>query len=210
MEQSCCGKPVLGMGDRDTGRKIAKKNIEAFESCGADVIISACPTCAETLSHTYRELFRGDPVWEKRAEAFASKVREFTSFVAEKYEQQGRLQNVNGSHKTTYHDSCHMKRGLGIFEQPRALLATAKSTSFVEMKNPDKCCGMAGAFGIKYSEISLPMLTEKIQNIKATGADTVAVACPACMMQLRGGLDQQAPEIRVRHIADILAEDIES
>ena len=103
-----------------------------------------------------------------------------------------------------------MKRGLGIFEQPRALLATAKSTSFVEMKNPDKCCGMAGAFGIKYSEISLPMLTEKIQNIKATGADTVAVACPACMMQLRGGLDQQAPEIRVRHIADILAEDIES
>ena len=69
---------------------------------------------------------------------------------------------------------------------------------------------MAGAFGVKYSEISLPILKDKVENIKATGADTVAVACPACMMQLRGGLDQQAPEIRVRHIADILAEDIES
>jgi len=76
------------------------------------------------------------------------------------------------------------------------------------MKNCDKCCGMAGAFGIKYSEISLPLLDEKISNIKDTGADTVAVACPACMMQLRGGLDQQAPNIQVKHIADILAENL--
>jgi Fe-S oxidoreductase len=76
------------------------------------------------------------------------------------------------------------------------------------MKDCDKCCGMAGAVGVKYSEISLPMLKEKVNNIKASGAATVAVACPACLMQLRGGLDQQAPDIRVRHIADILAENI--
>ena len=96
---------------------------------------------------------------------------------------------------------------MDIFEEPRELLQ-ATGRQLVEMKDADKCCGMAGAFGVKYSEISLPILQEKITNIKETGADTVAVACPACMMQLRGGMDQQAPEIRVRHIADILAEQL--
>ena len=115
---------------------------------------------------------------------------------------------TRGGEKVTYHDSCHMRRGLGVYKEPRALLAAADGVDFVEMKDCDKCCGMAGAFGVKYSEISLPMLKEKVANIKATGADTVAVGCPACMMQLRGGLDQQAPDIKVRHIADILAEGI--
>ncbi len=207
-EQSCCGKPVLGMGDRETGKKIARQNIEAFEKTEADIILCACPTCAETLHKTYRELFADDEEWSQRAERFCNKVREFTSFVAEAYKKAGRLIPSTGSHKITYHDSCHMKRGLGIYEEPRALLQAAAGTEFVEMKNCDKCCGMAGAFGVKYSEISLPILKDKIDNIKATGADTVAVACPACMMQIRGGLDQQAPEIKVQHVADILAQQL--
>ena len=207
--QNCCGKPVLGMGDRDTGCKIAKKNIEVFEAANVDVIISACPTCAETLHKTYVELFQNDPAWLARAEAMAAKVREFTSFVEAAYKKAGRLTPAKKKplSRITYHDSCHMKRGLGVFEQPRALIQAA-GYAFIEMKNCDKCCGMAGAFGIKYSEISLPLLEEKITNIKNTGADTVAVACPACMMQLRGGLDQQAPNIQVKHVADLLAENL--
>ena len=205
--QSCCGKPAIGMGDRSSGKVVAKQNIEAFEKSGADYIISACPTCAETLSHTYAEIFADEPAWLERVKKFGSKVREFTSFVAEQYAKAGRsLEPTTGGEKVTYHDSCHMRRGLGIYEEPRKLLKAAKGIDFVEMKNPDKCCGMAGAFGVKYSEISVPMLKEKIGNIKNTGATTVAVACPACMMQIGGGLDQQAPNIKVKHVADILAE----
>lgn len=207
-EQSCCGKPVLGIGDRETAKKIAQQNIEAFEKSSADIILAACPTCAETLHKTYCELFADDPIWGPRAEAFSRKVHEFTSFVADAYKRAGRLAPTAGTHKITYHDSCHIKRGLGIYKEPRALLEAADGTQFVEMENSDKCCGMAGAFGVKYSEISLPMLKEKIDHIKNTGAKTVAVACPACMMQLRGGLDQQAPDIKVKHIADILAEQL--
>lgn len=204
--QSCCGKPVLGMGDRETGKVVARQNIEAFEQCGADVIICACPTCAETLEKTYRELFADDAEWLPRVERFSSKIREFTSFVAKCYKEAGRLMPTKGTEKVTYHDSCHMRRGLGVYEEPRELLQAADGIELVEMKDCDRCCGMAGAFGVKYSEISRPILKDKVSNIKATGADTVAVACPACMMQLRGGLDQQAPNIHVRHVADILAE----
>ncbi len=204
--QSCCGKPALGMGDRESGKAVAKQNIEAFEKAGADVIISTCPTCAETLEKTYAELFQDDAEWRTRAELFGAKVREFTSFVAEQYEKAGRLKPTPGGEKITYHDSCHMRRGLGVWEQPRKLLQAAKGLEFVEMKNCDKCCGMAGAFGMKYSDISLPLLNEKLTNIKNTGATTVAVACPACMMQIGGGLDQQMPNVKIKHVADILAE----
>jgi Fe-S oxidoreductase len=65
---------------------------------------------------------------------------------------------------------------------------------------------MAGAFGVKYREISKPILHDKLENIANTGADTVAVACPSCMMQIGGGLNQQNPQVKVKHVADILAE----
>ncbi|WP_346354305.1 L-lactate dehydrogenase (quinone) large subunit LdhH [Azotosporobacter soli] len=204
--QNCCGKPVLGMGDRDTAKKIARKNIEVFEAANADVILSACPTCAETWHQTYVELFEDDPAWSQRAKAIGHKMREFTSFVAEQYAAQKRLTKTTGGTKVTYHDSCHMKRGLGIYEEPRQLLDSAKGYELVEMHNCDKCCGMAGAFGVKYTELSMPILKQKIEAIKASGAEVVAVGCPACLMQIQGGLDKQAPSIKIKHVAEILAE----
>ncbi|MPM46897.1 Lactate utilization protein A [bioreactor metagenome] len=207
-DQSCCGKPVLGMGDRETAKNIAKRNIKAFEDANVDVIISACPTCAETLHQTYSEIFADDPAMKARVEKFAHKVREFSSFVAEQYAKAGRLNKTIGGTKVTYHDSCHMKRGLGIYEEPRKLLEAAKGYEFTEMKDCDKCCGMAGAFGIKYTELSMPMLKQKITNIKDSGAEVIAVGCPACMMQIQGGLDKQAPNIKIKHVAQILAENI--
>ena len=207
-DQSCCGKPIIGMGDRETAKNVALRNIEAFEEAKPDYIISTCPTCTETWHKTYVELFADDPKWKDRVEKIAHKVREFTSFVAADYEKLGRLNPTKGNEKVTYHDSCHMRRGLGVHEQPRKLLEAAPGYEFVEMHNCDKCCGMAGAFGVKYVELSMPILKDKIKNIQESGATTVAVACPACMMQIGGGLDKQAQGIKVKHVADILAENL--
>ena len=206
MEQACCGKPILGIGDREAGKETAKKNIAAFEKTGADVILSACPTRTETLEETYMKLFENDPEWKARARAFCSKVCEFSKFVAQEYEKTGRLTPARGGEKVTYHDSCHMKRGLGIYEEPRALIDATPGVELVEMHNCDKCCGMAGSFGMKYQEVSIPMLNEKVKNIKDTGATTAVVACPACMMQIGGGLDKADTGIQTKHIADLLAE----
>ncbi|WP_196594433.1 L-lactate dehydrogenase (quinone) large subunit LdhH [Pectinatus sottacetonis] len=207
-KQNCCGKPVVGAGDLDTARKLAKQNIKAMEETNADYIVAACPTCAETLKQTYKELFASDPVWLKRAEAMSKKVVEFTVFVEKAYAKENRLKDVQGMKKITYHDSCHMKRSLGIYKEPRELLNSAAGYKFVEMHGADQCCGMAGSFGMKYADLSKQLLNRKIDNIKQSGADTVAVACPACMMQIGGGLDKNAPEIKVKHIADILAENL--
>ncbi|MBP2635270.1 MAG: lutB 2 [Firmicutes bacterium] len=208
-DQSCCGKPIIGMGDLETTKKIAKRNIKAFEKAEVDYIIAACPSCTETLHATYADILADDPAWAERAKNFTAKVREFSQFVAKQYEQTGRLnKETPGGVKITIHDSCHMKRVLNIHEEPRKLLESTPGYELVEMKDCDKCCGMAGAFGMKYPELSLPLLKQKIQNAKDCGAQVIAIGCPACMMQLRGGVDKQAPEISVKHIADILADTI--
>ena len=152
------------------------------------------------------KLFENDPEWKARARAFCSKVCEFSKFVAQEYKKIGRLGHARGGEKVTYHDSCHMKRGLGIYEEPRALIDATPGVELVEMHNCDKCCGMAGSFGMKYQEVSIPMLNEKVKNIKDTGATTAVVACPACMMQIGGGLDKADTGIQTKHIADLLAE----
>lgn len=204
--QGCCGKPVIAMGDAETAKKIAIDNIKALEEMNPDVIIAACPTCTESLQH-YGELLKEDPEWGVKAAAMAKKVREFCSFVAEEYAKRGRLTKSAGGPKVTYHDSCHMKRVLGIDKEPRRLLEAA-GCEVVEMKDADKCCGMSGLFGVKYAELSMPILEQKIANIRDTGVEIAACACSGCMVQLLGGLDKQLPGVRMKHVADILAEKI--
>lgn len=201
--QSCCGKPVIAMGDTETTKKIARENIKALEEQSPDVIIAACPTCTESLRH-YAELLKEDAQWGPKAEAMANKVREFCSFVAEEYGKRGRLTRTEGGPKVTYHDSCHMKRVLMIDKEPRQLLESA-GCELIEMKDADKCCGMSGIFGVKYTELSMPILELKIANIRDTGAKIAACACSGCMVQIQGGLDKQLPGVRMMHVADILA-----
>ncbi|MBN2438268.1 MAG: LUD domain-containing protein [Deltaproteobacteria bacterium] len=204
--QSCCGKPVSALGDLETTRKLARKNIEALMAPDPDVIITACPTCVETLLE-YGELLKEDSLWAAKAAEMSGKVREFTSFVSEEYGKRGRLTKRPGGPKVTYHDSCHLKRVLGVSEPPRRLIEAA-GCELVEMKDADQCCGMSGIFGIKYAELSMPILEQKMNNIRDTGAEIVACACSGCMVQIQGGLDKQVPGVRMKHVADLLAEKI--
>ena len=107
----------------------------------------------------------------------------------------------------TYHDSCHLKRSLGVTEEQRELLKHTKGVTLTEMDEHDVCCGFAGSYSISYPEISSHILQRKLENIKASGADCVVMDCPGCMMQIKGGLDAHGIEgIDVKHTAQLLAE----
>lgn len=208
--QGCCGKPVSATGDVEHTKKIAMNNIRAFEDLNLDVIICACPTGVEQI-RDYPHLFEDDPEWRLRAKSMADKMEEFCFFVAREYEKTGRLKKADknaGAIKVTYHDSCHLKRVLEIYEEPRRLIESVGGYELVEMKDADKCCGMSGAFGVQHSNLSIPILKQKMDNIKDTGAGIVACACSGCMVQLQGGIDQQTPDKKMKHVADILAENI--
>ncbi len=201
-EQSCCGAPASYMGDRATAKKMAKQNIEALEQAGADYIVAACPTCIHALKHDFPELLAGDSHWKQRAAKLAAKVKDYSELMNEL------PQNSNGSKvskaKVTYHDSCHYNRKLNLSDKPRKLLR--ESYDLVEMDECDRCCGFGGSYTVKFPEISAEIMKRKIKNIEDSGAEIVAMDCPGCMIQLKGGLDKAGSKVKVMHTAELLAE----
>ena len=105
----------------------------------------------------------------------------------------------------TYHDSCSGLRELGIKAQPRKLLAGVEGLSVVEMKDPDVCCGFGGTFCVKYPDVSNKIVGKKTGNIAASGASTLLAGDLGCLMNMAGKLSREGKEIRVRHIAEVLA-----
>lgn len=112
----------------------------------------------------------------------------------------------NTGEKTTYHAACHICRGLGVKEAPRALIADA--ADYVPCNEEEVCCGFGGTYSMKFPEISARLLEKKLDNIRETGASRVVMDCPGCVMQIRGGAEKQGLGVKVSHIAELLAENM--
>jgi iron-sulfur cluster protein len=201
--QSCCGAPANYMGDQENATKLAKHNIAAFEDAKVDYIVSACPTCTHTLAHGFVDALKDDPEWAERAKKFGAKAIDFAKLI---HNLGGVESKAGESTKITYHDSCHLKRTMGVYKEPREMLNSLPGVDVVEMKESDRCCGFSGSYSIKFPEISAPILERKIKNIEESGADLVCMDCPGCLMQIGGGLDKQESDIKAKHTAQILAE----
>jgi L-lactate dehydrogenase complex protein LldE len=200
--QVCCGQPAYNSGDRATTRDIARQMIGAFEGCDAVVVPSG--SCGGMLSHHYPGLFDDDPDLKTRAEALAARTFELTSFLVDVL----RVSKVSARYAgtVTYHDSCSGLRELGVKAQPRQLLAGVAGLMLREMKTPEVCCGFGGTFCVKYPEISNAMVGEKATDIADTGADTVLAGDLGCLMNMAGKLQRAGSNVRVRHIAEVLAD----
>ncbi|HHY28964.1 MAG TPA: LUD domain-containing protein [Desulfitobacterium dehalogenans] len=202
--QSCCGAPASYMGDRQNARKSAIMNIEAMDAEKVDYVVSACPTCTHALIDSFKELLADDPAMLKRAEELSRKSMDFSKLLT----VLGGLEEGGDGVplKVTYHDSCHLRRKMGVIKEPRNILSNIKGVNLIEMNESDRCCGFAGSYSIKFPEMSGPILERKLRNIEATGADVVAVDCPGCLMQINGGLDQTDLKVKVKHTAELLLE----
>jgi len=108
-----------------------------------------------------------------------------------------------GQEAVTYHDPCHLKRGIGVSSEPRELL-TAAGFNLREMAESDTCCGFAGTYSFKYPDISASVLARKLDHIASSDATVVATDCPGCILQIAGGLHRAGSRIRVRHTAELL------
>jgi iron-sulfur cluster protein len=209
-EQTCCGAPARYNGAYETAAGNAVDNIKALLAEEVTWVVSACPTCTVALDHEFINTFEslGQTEWIPKARELAAKTIDFSTLV-KKLVDEGRLSLKDGQSlgKVTYHDSCHLKRTLKVSEQPRELLKKA-GYELAEMFECDMCCGMGGSYSMKLPEISGPILQRKLKNIKDTGAPVVAMDCPGCVMQIRGGFDQAGAAVTVRHTAELLAEQL--
>ncbi|MGE4469684.1 MAG: L-lactate dehydrogenase (quinone) large subunit LdhH [Desulfovibrio sp.] len=204
MEQSCCGLPAQMMGELKAARDVARQNIRAFEQSDARYVICSCASCASHLKHGYVKLLQGDHVWEPRAKAFAEKVIDYSSFMSDVLQVQPNEFQDKGS-KVTYHAPCHLCRGLNVKDAPRDLMRTA-GLDYEPCNEEEVCCGFGGTFSMKFPELSSELLNKKLSDAEATGAEELLTDCPGCIMQLRGGVERRGSSLKVRHIAEAVAE----
>lgn len=200
-DQTCCGQPAFNAGYRNEAARLARRFLDVFED--AECIVCPSGSCVHMVRHHYRELFAKEPRLLARAERVGAKTFEFTEFLVDVLGVTDVGASWHGD--VTYHDSCHLLRGLGVKDQPRALLAGVRGLNLIEMTRSDECCGFGGTFSAKYPEISEALLETKLANIQATGAGAVVGCDMGCLMHMQGMIRRRELPITVHHIAEILA-----
>lgn len=94
---------------------------------------------------------------------------------------------------------------MGVSKQPRQLLSGTSGVTLAELKEPETCCGFGGLFCVKYPDISEKMVQAKVDDIVATGADTVLGGDLGCLLNIAGRLSRQGHTVHVRHVAEVLS-----
>jgi iron-sulfur cluster protein len=205
LEQSCCGVPALYSGDRETALAMAEQNLDALLAERPDYVITTCPTCTMSLQRDFVELLGDNPAWAEKARQLSAITLDVARFISDVLKADDSLAGAQAE-QVTYHDSCHLKRGAGVWQQPRRLLE-ASGRELVEMTHSDRCCGFGGSYSFaSHPDIARQILADKVRDIEASGATCVAMDCPGCLLQIRGGLDKQGSGVRAKHTIELLAE----
>jgi len=200
--QTCCGQPAFNSGYRAQARQVAQAFVETFERSACDAIVAPSGSCAAMVHHM-GELFGDAPEWRERARALDAKTWELGAFLVDVLGIDDVGARFEG--RVTWHDACHGLRDLGIREGPRRLLGKVRGVELVEAPGADSCCGFGGTFSVKYPEISVAMLDQKLQALELRDVDAIASGDVGCLMQIGGRLARRRSPIRALHLAELLA-----
>lgn len=201
-EETCTGDPARRAGNEFLFQMQAMSNIQVLNRYNVKKVVTACPHCFNTLRNEYPAL------------GGSYEVVHHATFLQQLIDD-GKIKLKEGGsfrgRKITYHDSCYLGRANGIYEAPRAVLE-ALDADLVEMKrcrSTGLCCGAGGAQMFKEPEKGRKDINvERTEEALATGASTVAVACPFCMTMMSDGVKakDKETEVVVRDLAELIAE----
>jgi Fe-S oxidoreductase len=194
--ESCTGDPARRAGNEYVFQSFAQANVATLEQAGVTKIVASCPHCFNTLANEYPD-FGGRYEVTHHSELLAQLVRD------------GRLAPAAGGAAITYHDSCYLARHNDVLAAPRELVGRIGRP--LEMARSGKrtfCCGAGGAH-MWMEERGSQINEARVREAAATGADTLAVACPFCTVMLDDGVRQTGSDLRVADVSTLLAEALE-
>jgi Fe-S oxidoreductase len=191
--ESCTGDPARRMGNEYTFQAYAEQNVATLNESEVTKIVASCPHCFNTLANEY-------PDFGGRYE-----VVHHTELLTRLLDE-GRLHPAAGTEAITYHDSCYLARHNDVIAAPREIVGRIGTP--LEMARSGKrtfCCGAGGAH-MWLEERGSQINQERAREAVATGASTLAVACPFCTVMLDDGVRQNGDDLRVADVATLLAE----
>jgi Fe-S oxidoreductase len=205
--ETCTGDPARRAGNEFLFQMQAQQNVATLNDVGARRIVVTCPHCLNTLGREYPQLGGNYEVVHHTAL--------LNQLVAE-----GRLRPLRPVESTvTYHDPCYLGRHNRVFLPPRELLTQVPGLDLVEMERNQQnsfCCGAGGARMWMEERIGGRVNLNRGDEALATGAGTIAVACPFCSVMLNDAVTvrgQEAggpPAAQVVDVATLLLDSVRS
>jgi Fe-S oxidoreductase len=199
--EQCTGDAARRLGNEYLFQTLAQANVATLNDLGVTTIVTTCPHCFNTIQNEYPQ-FGGSYEVIHHSDYLARLVAD------------GRLKPTEGSERTiTYHDSCYLGRYNGIYDAPRQALESIPHVKLVEMprhRETSFCCGAGGGRMWLEEPVGKRVNVNRSEEAVATGADTVATACPFCLAMIRDGVQavDQSNAVQVRDFAELLAESV--
>jgi heterodisulfide reductase subunit D len=205
-EEMCTGDPARRAGNEFLFQMMAYQNIQTLNNYGIKKIVTTCPHCFNIFKNEYPVL------------GGSYDVMHHTEFLQQLIDE-GRIKLKDSDafkgKRITYHDSCYLGRGNGIYEAPRKVLE-ALDAELVEMARCGKkgfCCGAGGAQMWKEEEPGNTRINfERANEAIATGSQIVASACPYCNTMLSDGVKAAEKEesVVVMDVAELVAQSLQT
>ena len=181
-EQTCCGQPAYTSGYPDEARAVAARQLGLFPEAWPVVVPSG--SCAAMMRLHYPLLFADDAPRLALAKNLAERIFELTEFL---------VHVTDFSHPDygeplaiALHTSCHARREMRAHLSSEALLANLENVTLARQARPEECCGFGGTFSVRHPAISEAMVTEKVEALKAAGAEKVVSADCGCLFNILG------------------------
>ena len=181
--QGCCGALHAHAGELATARSLARRNIDAFDAAGVDVIVVNAAGCGSIMKE-YGHLLADDPEYAERSVRFSSAVRDVSEVLADAGPRRGAPLPI----RAAWDAPCHLLHAQGVALPPQAVFAAIPELDLVEVENSAECCGGAGIYGLVHEELGGRIGGDKVSAVVDTRASVLATGNPGCMMQIGAGL----------------------
>ena len=201
-EETCHGDPARRLGNEYLYQTLAKGTIDTLDRYEVKTIVTFCPHCFHQMGNEFPQLGGN------------YEVIHHSTYIERLLD--ANLIPLNTEHgKTltmTYHDSCYLGRYNDVYSAPRETLKRALPVmTFVEPARTESrglCCGAGGGRMFVDEKIGKRINVERTEELVATGADVIAVACPFCMTMMTDGVAKLEANVAVMDISEVVAQQL--
>ncbi len=198
-DEVCCGFPLFITGQHDELKDLVTRLVDGYKAKGVTVLVCSCPCCVNIMSRDWPLIY---------GEALPFKIRHITQYVSEAV-QKGKLRLNKELHESViYHDPCYLSRGVGVIEEPRAVLKSIPGVTVLEFEQHglnSRCCGSGGAARKVFHENAIAMGRLTIDEAVAKKADRLILSCPACYAKVNEAMKGHKNQIRITDIMELVS-----
>lgn len=206
--QACCGQMHINTGYFKDALPLVRNHVATFEPIldGAwDAIVVPSGSCTGSIKHQQSMVARrmGEQTLAAKADLIAERTYDLPVLLTEFLG----LEDVGAyfPHSLTYHPTCHSLRITKVGDAPQRLLAHVEGARVLPLPDAEQCCGFGGTFALKHPEVSTSLVSEKVENVLATGAQFLVADDYSCLMNIAGRMTRVGADVVPMHLAEVLA-----